>query len=90
MDQTIVPTSGELDQALIDNAIPAVGWHVASLRLGYVTGKVIPAGTVADHYNANVAVIRAITGATLDKVRSRRDPASIDNAYLIDPDRTAL
>ena len=90
MDPITFPTSAELDDALMSEAIPAVGWHVASLRLGYVTGKPITAGKVAAHYNADVAVIRAITGATLDKVRARRSPDVVDNSYLIDPNRTGL
>jgi len=90
MPYTIHPTSAELDSALLADAIPAVAWHVVSLRLGYLTPNPIAAGTVADHYNANVDLIRRITGVTLDTVRDRRSPAIIDNQYLIDHNSTGL
>ena len=89
MNHQTIPTAAEMDACLLSDAIPAVGWHIASLRLGYITGKVIPAGKVANHYGANVEVIRRITGATLETVRSARSIDQVDTDYLIEQNRSA-
>lgn len=72
MTNDLVPTEGDLSDALSRKAIPPIAWHVVSLRLGHLTRKPVPSTAIAAHYGTDVGTIRRMTAATVAAVRRSR------------------
>lgn len=63
-------TPKALDDALLREAIPAIGWHILNLKFGFSDTKVKHSDSeIATHYGVDADLINAIAGATLSVVQ---------------------
>ena len=63
-------TSKNLDDALIRDAIPAIGWHILSLKLGFNDhDKSFSNAAIAKHYKVDTDLVSDIADAALRVVQ---------------------
>jgi hypothetical protein len=63
-------TPKALDDALLREAIPAVGWHILNLQFGFSDTKTKHSTEeIANHYKVDTDLIDAIAEATLSVVQ---------------------
>jgi len=63
-------TSKNLDDALLRDAIPAIGWHILSLKLGFNDhDKSFSNAAIAKHYKVDVDLVSDIADAALRVVQ---------------------
>ena len=63
-------TSKNLDDALIRDAIPAIGWHILSLKLGFNDhDKSFSNAAIAKHYKVDADLVSDIADAALRVVQ---------------------